>query len=305
MNPPWRHRLVRDLAWLIGSPPLLERSAGLSAPGDAGICAGWLADSMDWLSALDRDPSVIEEACARQKDHRLGHQVEALLGCWLRWPENPHVELVARNVLVRDGARTVGELDFLVRDRRHGELQHWELAVKFYLGRGQGRQSSDWVGPGLQDSLARKLERLRHHQLRLPQTPPGRQALAELGIHEPVRSLALVKGRLFHPWLQPLALPAEVAHDHPRGWWLDASRLAVTPELRDLRWLPLPATHWLTPLQADDPLRENAMDHETLMARLGEGLSGGRAQAVIGMDARGEVTRGFLTPGWQVQPPRD
>lgn len=303
MNPSWQHRVVHDLAWLIGSPPLLRPSAGLSRC-DAGLCAGWLHDSLDWLSAMDREPAALIEACARQKDHRLGHQVEALLATWLSWPENPHVQLVARNVVVRDGKRTVGELDFLVRDRRSGELQHWELAVKFYLGRGQGRQGSDWVGPGLQDSLSRKLERLRQHQLRLLQTTPGRLALADLGIDEPVRSLALVKGRLFHPWSRTLALPAEVALDHPQGWWLDAERLPDTPGLRDLRWLPLPGTHWLTPLQAGDRLVGSAMDHETLLTRLAEGLSSGRAQAVIGVDARGEVTRGFLTPGWQAQPPR-
>ncbi len=42
------------------------------------------------------------------------------------------MRLIAANVPLRHGRRTIGECDFLLENAQRTRL-HWELAVKFYL----------------------------------------------------------------------------------------------------------------------------------------------------------------------------
>lgn len=301
----WRQPVVRDLAWVIASPPLLRAPAARRGDGthwlDDGWCAQALALSEDWLAALDRDPSTLLVHLAGEHDHRLGSHFESLLAFWLAWPENPLYTLIARNLPVRDEGRTLGEFDFLVRERSSGEVQHWEVAVKFFLGVQPGGEARHWVGPGLRDRLDLKLEHLRLHQLRLGRSPGGRRQLAALGLEE-VRPVCLVKGCLFYPAGvdQQAWAPRDAAPGHLQGWWQDHTGFLSTWGGSDLRWLRLPKASWMTAvIDAESP--EVLPDAHALVAGLP--TSGPRsAICVIGLRDRHESTRGFVVaPGWPAQ----
>lgn len=299
---PWlafRHAAVRDLVWTLASPPLL-RPAGKSPRW---INTAWgeraLRASADWLKALDRHPAPLLDALAKRSDHRLGSHFEGLLAFWLAWPGNPLYRLVGHNLAVRSNNRTLGELDFLVEDRQSGELQHWEVAVKFYLGVAPGGEHRHWIGPGLKDRLDLKVDRLIDHQLALSRTAEGAGLIRHLGLTPPT-PVCFFKGRLFYPPDVPQAdwAPQAAAADHLTGWWLPQQAFLDRHGDSGLYWIRLPKEHWLTPVAADVPIGDAgdaAAFIETLRAS-----ADNRAAAVIGLARDNnnyrEVTRGFITP---------
>lgn len=300
---------VRDLAWVLASPPLLNPSRSRTASGrpvhwlSASWCNAMFDASRNWLCALDRAPQPLLNALAG-RDGRLGRHFENLLGFWLEWQENPFYRLVHRGLAICSHRRTLGELDFLVEDRRSGRLQHWEVAVKFYLGTAPGGDYRHWLGPALKDRLDLKVERLLHHQLDLPVIPEGAGLIRHLSLPVP-DPVCLLKGRLFYPpdadastWA-----PAGASPDHLTGWWMSGAtflqRYASQPELK---WVHLPREHWLTTLD-DRVTIGDPQGAEAFVERLAQSPDN-RAVAVIGIDAspganHTEITRGFITPpGW-------
>lgn len=302
----WRHPAVRDLAWVLGSPPLLSAPRPAATPNPCWLDADWcnrsLQVSTDWLTRLDADPTPLLAHLAREHDHRLGSRFESLLAFWLAWPDNPAYRLLARNLPIRDAGRTLGELDFLVHDRHAGVLQHWEVAVKFFLGVRPGGATCDWIGPGLRDRLDLKLTRLHTHQLRLCRTVPARAQLSAMGLEAPT-PVCLVKGRLFYPagvnvgtWA-----PADATPDHLQGWWQNSAGLCTRWQGEGLSWIRLPKANWMTEVmpEAAANMADAALPLNDLLAKLQtEQPSGGThvANCIIGLDRGREVTRGFVVP---------
>ena len=102
-------QLLRDLEWAVASPPLMRGGTRHSLVADGGC---------------------LPNHAARYSGHRVGYYFESLIDHCLRCGDG--VEMLASGLQVRDGGRTIGELDFVFRDRQ-GRVCHWEVAVKFYL----------------------------------------------------------------------------------------------------------------------------------------------------------------------------
>jgi len=213
----YAHPLVRSLAWLIGSPGLLTATPTADATVvDDAWCARQLAASHVWLAAQDANPRPLEEFVAQRNIRRLGFLAEALLAFWIS--NCGRFELLAENLVVREGGRTLGDFDLLLRDGDAGEPVHWELSVKFYLRLPAADGLAAYVGPAGHDTLAAKAHRVLTRQLGLAQTAAGKAALARLGI-ERVAARAFVKGWLFYPPGMPAGATAGLNPAHGRGWW--------------------------------------------------------------------------------------
>lgn len=263
----YRRPPVRDLAWLAFDGALqLPRGNGSLAtvaldPEERAelldLLAQWDEDDQDrWVGPVD--PNL-----------RLGLYAEHLIGAWLA--HSRRIRLLARNWPLRSSRITLGEADLLVQrlgegrgnpdslqegqgqdrpgqaDGGAGGLQLWELACKFYLGMPGG---GGWIGPGLNDSLATKLARMRKHQLQL--------------IHQPGFKDAWQGNWTALAWLTGwLLLPAqEAAADPPDripAIWAEASDASLAPAqaiaaaLAVEQWWLLPKRRWLRPAHGDEP----------------------------------------------------
>ena len=121
----YKNPLVRDLAWALSSPPLLQRSD----PHVRWLENGWFKQISgqygDVLEQLDEDPRPLREIVDAQKDRRLGTYFETLWRFWLN--SNPCYRLLFANLPLHSDSRTLGEFDFLVKDIETGKTLHSDL----------------------------------------------------------------------------------------------------------------------------------------------------------------------------------
>ncbi len=131
-----------------------------------------LARTAQWIQqtpSLFEESSQVRNACPIAKLN-------------LKWPEeysgNPrlgflyqHVvselfsnsnqyNLLAEEIQLSENGRTLGAVDFIVEDLAEKQIEHWEVAIKFYLLHGEL-----WYGPNAKDRLDLKLSRMLDHQL--------------------------------------------------------------------------------------------------------------------------------------------
>nr|WP_064602609.1 DUF1853 family protein [Photobacterium sp. J15] len=215
----------------------------------------------DWLSQFRRR-ATIPAPSGYQGNRRLGFYYQ-----WL-WKQlikaHPDYELVAEEIQLQWQKQTVGAIDFLVRNLMSGELEHWEVAIKFYLA-----YQRSWPGPNAKDNLDKKIQRMLDHQLRLCEHPAYQSQLAER-YGQPTKKRLIMQGRLFYPVHNNAygSSPGSDIQLNPKaftGLWGYRSETKELPLkcIGKENWISPPAYHALemtqlpapisTPVQAVDP----------------------------------------------------
>ncbi|MGN6319296.1 DUF1853 family protein [Trinickia sp.] len=296
--------VVRDLAWLLFSAPLLRGHPPAGELAVAFETADESAATLAWLLELDRDARPLREAISATRIVRLGRYAECLLGYFLQ--HGPAARLIAANVALRLAGRTIGECDFLV-ETALGRRLHWELAVKCYLHAGGDRaQLADYVGPNLQDRFDLKLKHLLGHQLPLS----AREEFAALGHGGPWQPQMFVKGWLFYRWRESPPVAHAVEPAHHRGFWVTRGEWSSLCERQPAaRWIVLPRLAWLAPRRAVSNadadgagLSEAGALAERLAQQSGPTMVASFERTGAGLGHWSEAQRGFVVPDeWPAQ----
>ncbi|MFJ3049452.1 DUF1853 family protein [Pseudomonas nitroreducens] len=242
-----RQPQVRDLAWTLLSPPLLQPgSPALRHPLSA---SRWHAQPWllaDWLRSQERSPGELLAQLEAAPHQRLGRYYERLWQFALE--RAPDLRLLAANLPVRDNGQTLGELDLLVED--DAGLHHLELAIKLYLGPSDDGPDS-WLGPGAEDHLLRKIEHFYQHQLPLSATAQGLAVVREHSDAIPSPGLWL-GGYLFYSWPTPCPPPTGASDNHQRGRWLHRRAWPAYQAQYPQGWQALSRKGWLSPAAEDE-----------------------------------------------------
>lgn len=262
------HPQIRDLAWVACSGALLE--SGVLTIRDPLSGSIWRRDPEQLLyrlKQLDSNPVPLQGLIPASRDLRLGNYYERLWHALLTLA--PDINLVARNIALRENGRTIGELDLLIEDP-HGALVHLELAVKFYLGMSEELSVADelpaadstgagvsphriWRGPDPRDSLHDKVTRLRDHQLKLT----SQLHLADTPLPRPQLSAAWLQGVLFSPREGSMPAAKDSSAQGPAHQWCRQSDLS---RLDGERWLIMPHKQWLMPPRAEPGLMKTGKE---------------------------------------------
>ena len=252
----FRTPAVRHLAWMCHAPQLLESARSYSP------CSHLPDNLLTTLHHWDAHPESGPTVLTAIPKPRLGLYFEELYNCLLT--DILGYEVLARNLQIRGAQRTLGELDFVVRNPRTHEIEHHEVAVKFYLGihldahseaplEAQQQESGNtfWHGPNAIDRLDLKTRNLLEQQSQRTLLTEATAALRVLGIDQPVITRIFMPGYLFYPLDQKVSAPPQVPANHERGHWL---YLEQARRLDARHWVHLQKPHWLGPwVQTEAP----------------------------------------------------
>ncbi|MHA3097025.1 DUF1853 family protein [Acinetobacter brisouii] len=208
---------VRQLAFAIASPNLLcELPLELVIRHrfqlhDAATWQKYYLQYQSRLKQLDQDPAPLQQFLAQLKSTRLGLRFEMLLWFWLQ--DNPEqryhpYELLGHSLQQIDGARTLGELDFVVFNHQSQQVEHWEVALKYYLAE-RDYSLPFWYGLNRDDTFLKKLRHFTERQFQFDEVL-GRRIQ---------QKFAVLKGQLFLPEHQLFAAPSWIATQRRLGLW--------------------------------------------------------------------------------------
>ena len=212
----FKHRFVKELAWVIASPPLVsglfEHKGTVTQWWSDRACLQEFMDCLSALQSLDENPQTLIKHLEGVKSKRLGLRFEALIAFWLK-EISPNFTLLAQNIQLNEIAgdtrsRTIGEVDFIIKEQCSGKVIHLEVAVKFYLGAFPFNDPYRWFGTNTNDQLGKKVDHLQYHQTQLLVQHGEQIAFAIDERH------CFLKGRLFYPLV---ALPTHVNDIQPQG----------------------------------------------------------------------------------------
>ncbi len=246
------HRCVRDLAWVIASPPLVsgvfEIAGSQTQWWDDAMCLQEFTDCLPALQLLNQDPRALIAYLDGIKSKHLGLRFEGLISFWLS-AISPNFKLLAQNIQLNEisgdtRSRTIGEVDFIIQNNHSEKVIHLEVAVKFYLGTAPFDDPYRWFGTNTQDQLGKKLDHLKHHQTQLLLQHPEQ---IKFSIDE---RQCFIKGRLFYPLKAEAGIktPKGTADAHLRGHYLYYQKKGVQSGF----YIPLEKSEWLASLTDND-----------------------------------------------------
>lgn len=237
---PWlqfNNPIVRHLAFCIASPNILNE-----IPNDLDIKNHFeLHPDQKWqthyqnyesrLKQLDQQPQPLIDFLAQLKSTRLGLRFENLLWFWLLEDDYHPYQLLGHSIQKIAGAITLGELDFVVLNQETQQVEHWEVALKYYLGEGK-LDLAQWFGLNREDTLQRKLKHFTERQFQFTEAN-----------HYPIqRKFAVMKGQLYLPTDQSeLSVPSWINTSRRLGQW--GTHIPTKPYYR------LQRHEWLCPDQ--------------------------------------------------------
>ena len=188
------------------------------------------AMSNQWLQQFSKR-AVIPTAVSYHGNTRLGFYYQ-----WL-WQQliihHPDYSLIGEEIQLQWQHQTVGAIDFLVHNHCSDEIEHWEVAIKFYLC-----FQHQWPGPNASDNLDKKTNRMRDHQLQLTAHP----AFEHLKYSIPTQRQLIMQGRLFDAWPETQSgSPMVINPTCLKGHWCYCSQASA------LTLRALEKRQWITP----------------------------------------------------------
>ena len=132
----------------------------------------------------------------RPSPNRLGFHFEGLISFWLEdgFARKLHLyETIANNIQLFNGKQTTGELDLILYNHAENLVEHWELAIKFFMGSAPF-EPENWVGINSKDNLQRKMTHMQTKQFRTVWVDTEKHGQIKID-----KRYGVIKGRFFLP----------------------------------------------------------------------------------------------------------
>lgn len=253
-NAPWeqfKHPYVRDLAYVLACPNVLTKWIDFSPYQNTHTIK--VHSNEFWLTQFKAYKGRLEELdsttayqdltrylLTRPSPRRLGFHFEGLLSFWLKdgYAHRLHAyETLASNIQLFNGKQTTGELDLILYNHEKQRTEHWELAIKFFMGSAPFAPEN-WVGINSNDNLERKMTYMQTKQFRTVWVDTEKHGQVKID-----KRYAVIKGRFFLPINNiNFVYPNWLAPSFPMHRWCDeqdASNLATlnTSNLRQATYV--------------------------------------------------------------------
>lgn len=137
------------------------------------------------LRSLDTQP--LPPDSHYQGNRRLGFLYQHL--CTQAFQQSTDYRVAMEEIQLNHNGQTLGAIDLLLHNQHSDEIEHWEVAIKFYL-----LHQGTWFGPNAHDQLDKKLDRMLNHQLAMSRSDIFHQQYPHV---EVTSHHLLMQGRLY------------------------------------------------------------------------------------------------------------
>jgi hypothetical protein len=175
---------------------------------------------------------------------RLGKRVERFVSSQLQ--QNKEITILLENVQVQNEKITIGEIDCLLK-HNHTPI-HLEIIYKFYLFDAQigTTEIEHWIGPNRNDSLLKKLTKLKEKQLPLLYNPLTKPLLDDLDLKaDEIQQVVCFKAQLFVPYQKDVEFK-ELNAACINGFYIPISEIK---QFTDSKFYIPTKTNWLLEVQ--------------------------------------------------------
>ena len=246
---PWeayKRPYVRDLAYVLACPNLLTEWLDVAPRQNTNAIS--VHSASFWQQQFKRYQQRLKELDStndyqaltryllkRPSPNRLGFHFEGLLSFWLEdgFAYNLHpYEILASNVQLFSGKQIVGELDLILYNHKEKLTEHWELAIKFFMGSAPF-EPENWVGINSNDNLQRKMTHMQTKQF-----SPVWVDMEKHGQVKIDKRYGVIKGRFFLPInTNHFEYPSWLTPSFPLHEWCDKADSAslATIDINALR----------------------------------------------------------------------
>ncbi|AGP48094.1 hypothetical protein PSYCG_02645 [Psychrobacter sp. G] len=246
---PWeayQRPYVRDLAYVLACPNVLTKWLDVApyqnthaiSVHSASFWQQQFAGYKQRLSELDTTnayQALTRYLLKRPSPNRLGFHFEGLLSFWLEdgYARKLHpYETLANNVQLFNGKQTTGELDLILYNHAENLVEHWELAIKFFMGSAPF-EPENWVGINSKDNLQRKMTHMQTKQFRTVWVDTENHGQIKID-----KRYGVIKGRFFLPIdITNFVYPSWLVPNFPMHEWCDKydTSTLTTLDIRALR----------------------------------------------------------------------
>ena len=236
-----RNRYLQQVEWAVFSPSLMAKPAP----------ANYIRDEKheksvtELLLRLDQNPSEVDTHFQSLRHMPMGKYFEQLVFFILE--KDKRYEIILQNHQIVEGKITIGEIDVIVRDTVSDQLEHWEIALKFYLQSKPSPEQNTMLGPNAKDNLARKIKKLTNHQMTLSKHTQIQQLLDRQSID----SRLFIKGQFFYHLNNKTIVPIDSNSNHDSGSWCFLSEVKKMLD-DELKWTMIDKPDWIDQYQTDD-----------------------------------------------------
>lgn len=257
----YKNPQVRALVWSLISPGLVMASDKFPACVSPHWCQQIYQQLQTFFEQLDNEPTVLNQWLEQYQSFRLGIRFEAFWAFILTQLQqqkellcyNDHIQ-IQESINQGPFKKTAGEIDFVFMDNNH-QLNHLEIAVKFYLFKPDEIGYERLVGPNGFDWYERKLLHLFNKQLPLSETQDAKEKLAmrfKLNVDQiDCQHLGLIKGMIFFPVTGVGELneheKQSINSDCLTGRWATIDHWHQADPGQSGNWVILDKLNWLVP----------------------------------------------------------
>ena len=151
---------------------------------------------------------------------RLGHQMEHVFKQLVEYSEA--YKVVLHNLPIRQGKQTLGEIDFILKDKARNKLIHVEMTYKFYIINPEiSKPIHSLIGPNRRDTFFTKMKKIKNVQFPLLHSEEGAKALYDINIdHLEVEHQCCFKAQLFQPYGSRAVNIGSLNKGCLAGYWL-------------------------------------------------------------------------------------
>lgn len=257
-NAPWeqfKRPYVRDLAYVLACPNVLTQWLDFSPHQNTPTIS--VHDKEFWLAQFEAYRGRLQELdntnayqaltrylLSRPSPNRLGFHFEGLLSFWLTdgFKRGLHsYETLASNIQLYQGKQTIGELDLILYNHQEKLTEHWELAIKFFMGC-YPFAPDNWVGINSNDNLERKMTYMQNKQFSTVWVDTKGHGRVKID-----KRYGVIKGRFFLPInSKDFGYPEWLESSFPMHEWCDLNDAVNLAKLNRMTLRPANYIEWFT-----------------------------------------------------------